>query len=169
MNDSQLKNEKAQPIYSFVIRGMGTVLYTVSALVVGIMMLITFIDVAGRYLFNRPVVGTYEITEILMGLMIFGALPLVTYEKGHISVDFITNILPKKIKYVRTIIFNLIGSILCGILAWQAWLRANHLVMVGEKTMELDISWGVIAYGVSFLLGCTSLVFIFNMCEERIS
>lgn len=132
------------------------------------MMILTFVDVMGRYLFNRPVVGIYEITEILMGLAVFGALPLVTYEKGHISVDFLTKVLPYQVKWIRRTVFSFICSILCAILAWQTWLRAGHLISVRETTMELEISSGLIAYGVSLLLACTSLIFIFIMFEKRI-
>ena len=49
------------------------------------MMAITFVDVAGRYLFNAPLGGAKELTEVLLALMVFGAAPLVAATRSHIT------------------------------------------------------------------------------------
>jgi hypothetical protein len=42
------------------------------------MMALTFVDVVGRYLFNTPVYGGFEMTEVALATLIFAGLPLVT-------------------------------------------------------------------------------------------
>ena len=37
-------------------------------------MVLTFCDVIGRYVFNAPIVGTVEVTELLMGMMVYLAV-----------------------------------------------------------------------------------------------
>ena len=54
-----------------------------------LLMLLTLIDVVGRYGFNAPVNGSYEITELLLAAIIFSALPLVSAKDAHITVDLI--------------------------------------------------------------------------------
>ena len=49
-----------------------------AALVLMALMLLTCVDVAGRYFLNRPVTGGLEVTEILLALVIFAGVPLVT-------------------------------------------------------------------------------------------
>ena len=40
------------------------------------MMTLAFVDVWGRYLLRKPVFGGYEVTEFMMGVLIFASLPL---------------------------------------------------------------------------------------------
>ena len=42
------------------------------------MMLLTFVDVVARYLFNRPIRGAFEVTELMLLVLIFAGLPLVS-------------------------------------------------------------------------------------------
>ena len=42
------------------------------------MMMITAVDVAGRYLFNKPLAGGFELTEMLLAALIYCGLPLVS-------------------------------------------------------------------------------------------
>ena len=53
-----------------------------------VMMLLTFLDVVLRYLFNRPMAGAFEVTELLLLVLIFAGLPLVTYADEHALMDF---------------------------------------------------------------------------------
>ena len=46
------------------------------------MMGLTFVDVVARYVFNRPLAGAFEVTELLLLVLIFAGLPLVTYADG---------------------------------------------------------------------------------------
>ena len=50
------------------------------------MMAVTVIDVAGRGLLDRPLPGGFELTEILLALMIFLGLPLVSMRGGHVTI-----------------------------------------------------------------------------------
>ena len=41
------------------------------------MVLLTCVDVVGRYFLNRPLTGAFELTEHAMGALVFSSLPLV--------------------------------------------------------------------------------------------
>ena len=60
-----------------------------TALILACIMLITCVDVAGRYVFSQPVPGALEATEIMMGALIFASLPLVTLRQQHQPGDVI--------------------------------------------------------------------------------
>ena len=77
----------------------GRLLGVVAAIDLFAMMMLTFIDVTGRKLtgtvaFAKPVYGAYEITELLMGVLIFSALPLVTAREGHVTIDIFDRLVP---------------------------------------------------------------------------
>ena len=60
-----------------------------AAIVLFLMMTITAVDVVGRYFFNKPLAGGFEITEIGLALLIYCALPLVSARReldiSHLS------------------------------------------------------------------------------------
>ena len=53
------------------------------------LMVLTTVDVIGRYIFNWPLRGAFEITELLLLTLIFAGLPLVSRADEHVTLDFI--------------------------------------------------------------------------------
>jgi len=60
-----------------------------AAIVLLVLVLITCIDVVGRYVFNSPLVGTVELVEICMGAVTFFSFPIMFMRHDHIIVDLI--------------------------------------------------------------------------------
>ncbi|MDP1893754.1 MAG: TRAP transporter small permease, partial [Hydrogenophaga sp.] len=58
-------------------------------LMLSAMVALTFTDVVGRRLFNTPVFGANDLTEHLMAVIIFAGLPLLTAQRGHLSIDLL--------------------------------------------------------------------------------
>jgi TRAP-type C4-dicarboxylate transport system permease small subunit len=120
----------------------GWVLGTVAATVLFAMMVLTFVDVTGRKLVTRPVYGAYEITEFLMGTLIFSALPLVTAREGHVTIDVLDHLVPARFARWQQVIVGTIASATLGFVAWQLWaLSASHM-RTHEVTMTLHIPHG---------------------------
>src|ERR1700745_1222094 len=53
------------------------------------LMVLTTADVIGRYIFNWPIRGAFEITELLLLALIFAGLPLASRADEHVTLDFI--------------------------------------------------------------------------------
>jgi TRAP-type C4-dicarboxylate transport system permease small subunit len=118
------------------------VLGTVAASVLFGMMVLTFLDVTGRKLFTRPVYGAYEITEFLMGTLIFSALPLVTAREGHVTIDVLDHLLPAAFVRWQRVVVNLVSAGALAGIATRLWvLSASHL-RTSEVTMTLHIPHG---------------------------
>lgn len=67
-----------------------------AGLVTGLI-LVTCTDVIGRYLFNAPLRGAFEMTQILLSALVFVALPLVTSRGGHVEVDLFVALMPRRL------------------------------------------------------------------------
>lgn len=103
------------------------------------MMLLTFVDVAGRKLFASPVYGAYEVTEFMMGVLIFSALPLVTAREGHVTIDVFDHFVPPRAGLWQRVLVNLASTVVLAFLGWRLWiLSASHL-RTNEVTMTLHI------------------------------
>ncbi|MDP2916793.1 MAG: TRAP transporter small permease, partial [Dehalococcoidia bacterium] len=61
------------------------------AAILALMMGLVTVDVCLRFFFNRPLSGTYEIVELMMAVLVFGALAYTAIKKSHISIDAVTS------------------------------------------------------------------------------
>ena len=52
-----------------------------------LMMALTVADVVARYIFNRPLRGAFEVTELMLLVLIFAGLPLVSFSDEHAVMD----------------------------------------------------------------------------------
>ena len=62
------------------------------------MMMLTAVDVAGRYLFNKPLAGGFELTEMMLAALIYCGLPLVSKRREHIVIDTFDPLMSKRVK-----------------------------------------------------------------------
>jgi TRAP-type C4-dicarboxylate transport system permease small subunit len=115
------------------------VLGTIAALDLAAMMTLTFLDVTGRKFFASPIYGAYEVTEFMMGVLIFSALPLVTAREDHVTIDVFDHFIAPVIGRWQRFVVNLVSSVALGFLGWRLWiLSASHL-HTNEVTMTLHI------------------------------
>jgi TRAP-type transport system small permease protein len=140
-----------EPIDAVVERWASRTLGAISALTLFTMMMLTFIDVAGRYLFRQPVYGGYEVTEFLMGVLIFSGLPILCAREGHVSIDVFDSMIPKRLRRPQMVIVNLVSALALGAMAWRLFVHSGELSKNNEVTMTLKIPHGPFAMAFSFL------------------
>ncbi|MDF2369074.1 TRAP transporter small permease [Sneathiella sp.] len=128
-----------------------------------IIMTITFIDVVGRQLFNQPLLGAVESSEICIGLMVFLLLPIVTLESSHITVDILDAIAGRILNLAKVLLTGAIGTILFGALCWSFWKLGEKAAAYGDATPSLKIPLAPLFYVISILIGALTLVFIYRM------
>jgi TRAP-type C4-dicarboxylate transport system permease small subunit len=126
------------------------------------MMVVTTADVGGRFFFNRPLHGAFEATEVMMGLIVFLALPLTTRRREHITVTMFDHLLPDWLKRGAGLLFGLVCAGVCGLLAWRLGLYGERLLRVGEVALELGIPRGGVATAMSWLLWVAAVAFVLD-------
>jgi TRAP-type transport system small permease protein len=81
-------------------------------------------DVIGRYVFNYPLRGTFEFSEILLAGVVFFGMAYTQSVGGHVSIDSVMNTLrPRKRAFISSII-SLISLFIFGIMSWQGGVKA---------------------------------------------
>ena len=125
----------------------------------------TLIDVLGRSIFNHPVNGAYELTEL--GLVLMLALGLGNSEilKAHVRVDLFMAHCSEKTRLRFDMINNFISSGICILMGWRMILHALHLRHVGTTSglLEIPVFPFVFLLAIGFIvLGC---VFFSEFCE----
>lgn len=90
-------------IVSFIHK-VSAILNKVSMLMLFMMMLLMVCDISLRYFRGSPILGSYEIVEVLMVVLVFLSFAQTQVQKGHIAVDMIINALPTKLRMAFNII-----------------------------------------------------------------
>jgi TRAP-type C4-dicarboxylate transport system permease small subunit len=112
----------------------------ISAVSVFVMMVLVVINVAGRYLLNKPLTGTLEFTESLLVLIIFLSVALTQYDGGHIRVTLLTRRAPKRWARVLSIFCMLCGAAFFTWCAYAAWVFAAQAYSFNEQ------EWGEVVF-----------------------
>ena len=106
------------------------------------LMMLTTADVIGRYIFNWPLRGAFEITELLLLALVFAGLPLASRADEHITLDFIDMLLGDRGRLLLRRIVDLICGLLFLGLAWRVWIKADRIAGYGDTTEVLRIPVG---------------------------
>jgi TRAP-type transport system small permease protein len=121
-------------------------LTTIAGLILFATLLMTVIDVFGRYLFGAPLGFAYEMTELAMSATFFVALPTVTLRGGHISVGLFDALFVGRMAALRELIVSLVMAAGIGFICWRMFLFAGRLVHYGDTTHVLKIYLYPFAY-----------------------
>lgn len=117
---------------------------------------ITFVDVIGRYFFNAPVPGAFEVQEFGMGILIFSGLPLVTRARSHITVSLFDSVFARN-KTVAAVKSGLVYMISGSILLFVAYCLSQQAINM-QKWGTTSVFLQLPTYPVIWLMvGMTSL------------
>lgn len=121
-------------------------------------MWLTLVDVTGRKFFDHSVPGGLELTEILMVIVIFGAMPLVSWRGEHVVFDSLDAFIPDWLKGFQTRLVHLVCAGVFGFLARLMVMRAERFAEYGDTTVHLQLAIAPVAWLMAGLLLLTALV-----------
>jgi TRAP-type C4-dicarboxylate transport system permease small subunit len=123
----------------------------VTALLLFAMMMLTFADVIGRYIFTAPIFGAAEMIQFLLAMTIFGGLCLVNAKDEHITVELFEAPLDRLFPVARRIVVQMFSVGVMAIIAFQLYRFAVDAERIGSKTVVLEWSFATVAYTVAGL------------------
>jgi TRAP-type C4-dicarboxylate transport system permease small subunit len=134
-------------------------LQVVAGIALTFIILLTGADVLLR-LFGRPIIGTYEIVGLSGAVVIGFAIPMTSWLRGHIYVDFLYQRLPKPLRNTLNIITRLIGIGAFGTIGWNLFLLGLDLYTSGEVSLTRHLPFYPVAYGlgVCCFMQCVVLI-----------
>jgi TRAP-type C4-dicarboxylate transport system permease small subunit len=133
-----------------------TVLLYVAVLATFVMMCLTTADAAGRYLFNRPIAGAYEVTEkYLMVAMVFLGVCYAYRGGAYIRVTFLVDHLPRAVKiffdYLAQI-FSIVYGIILVVATAQQYLRvASDRMTLSAVDLPIAPAYLIVPVGLFFM------------------
>ena len=146
--------------YEKCIVGISSALYWVARFALFGMMLLTCCDVFLRYLFNRPIVGSYDLVALLGSVVIAFSIPQTTLNRGHVIMEALTAKLSPGVQKIFAVITGCIGVVTFVIFAWNLFVYGNILLSSGEvfPTLRLPIFYPAYAIACCCVLECLVLL-----------
>jgi len=126
-------------------------------------MVLTFFDVLGRKFLSNSIPGSLELTELLMVVVIFGALPLVSQRGEHVLFDSLDPYLPAWLLKAQASLVNIVCAAMLLALAVLMWRTGSDFRASGETTAQLQILKAPFIYGMAVLCAATGVVHLIHV------
>lgn len=145
---------------------LNKITHSISMVILMILMFLTFGDVFGRYFFSKPITGAYELTGLMLALMIFFSLGIAQLKGDHIEIDFLTTKFPAKVQECLNVVKYVILFIILVLASWQLFELAkrqfNSMELSGDIALPLYIFASLSAIG----LCCFALTFLLDIFKS---
>jgi TRAP-type C4-dicarboxylate transport system permease small subunit len=139
-------------------------LNVIAGVAITFIMILTVLDVILRS-FRRPVVGTYELVAFSGAVVIGFAIPLTSWMRGHIYVDFFTGKLSRNARSIFNLITRCMGIGLFTLIGWNLIKVGLDLQQSGEVSLTLQLPFYPVAYGVAVSCFVQCLVLLADMVK----
>jgi len=149
-----MNSKRLHAVFKYLAEAVNWVGYiSISAIV-----LVTAIDVIGRYCFNKPLLGSLELLELLMA--VFGGFAILhtTARRGHINVDLLFAIFPRRLQIAVHAFGSMMGSAIFAIIAYRVFTLGRQSLLTRYYTTILFIPTGPFEIVLACMLGLFSLV-----------
>jgi len=116
------------------------------------MMGLTVVDVVGRYAFNKPILGAFEMTEFMVLVVVFSFLAYAQSQNAHVTVDLLVDQFPRTGQKVVSLINHLCCLLLFVLITWKGYDKVIETLGGGDKPLNLPIpDWPFVLF---MTIGC---------------
>lgn len=143
-----------------------------ASLMLGVVTLITFVNVVLRYGFNSALMDSFDLTRMAQGLALAWGIAVATYRREHITIDGLWGLLGPRGQRVMDAVARLITALfLLGLTLAMAQRSARN--MAGNlSTAELGLPiWGfhaVMTLGIA-LAGAAALLGLWSLRKRPLA
>ncbi len=146
------------------VRGLSRFLNVIAGISLTFLMLLTVMDVILRAL-KRPIVGTYELVAFAGAVVIGFAVPLTSWVRGHVFVDFFVLKFSKTGRNIFNIATRCLVVVLFFLIGWNLIKYGMDLQKSGEVSLTLQMPFYPVAYGVAVCCFVQCLVMICDIVK----
>lgn len=105
-----------------------------------VMMAVTIVDVTMRVALNELVLGSVEIVQLMLVMVVFLALPEATLSRAHVTVDVVDQYVSAGTRKRLRRTAALLTGVVLTVAAWRTVPPALDVVELGDLTTDLQIS-----------------------------
>ena len=103
------------------------------------MMLLNVADVLLGKLFNKPIIGTYELTQRILMCAVFAAFAYGQSKKAHINMTILIALFPRPVRFVIFSLMSILSVLAAGAMTYAAAVQLGVTIDMGYMTEVLYI------------------------------
>jgi TRAP-type C4-dicarboxylate transport system permease small subunit len=154
----------------WIIKSINKVLLAIAGVCLVFVVLMIFIDVAGRTFFHFPIPGTSELVECFTSGIAFMGLGVCTMAMQHIKVEVVVEQLPKKAQKFFDILNYLIVIFITFIIAQQSVVQGFLMKTAGTAGYISKIPVYPFYFAVAFaylLMTLSTVLLILKLFQRK--
>lgn len=114
------------------------------------LMALTVAAVVMRYVFNAPILGAQDISELSLAVVVFLGIPYCGWTGGHVAVDLISSVVGESRLRYTDALMRLAGAVLFGYVAVQALGQGLDALEYGDASNLVEIPHHPFLFLMSF-------------------
>lgn len=147
--------DKGQQFIIKIVTNPSKILNYIGSVVLFMLVIMTTIDVTGRYLFSKPLPATYELTQFMFSITVFFGMAYFGIIKRHIRINLLVDKFPTAAQNIIDTTTGLLSLGMCIVLSWQAFVQARVLQL---DKLRSDI-WHIPIFPFQFLIALALAIF----------
>ncbi|MCB5945905.1 TRAP transporter small permease [Acidocella sp. KAb 2-4] len=136
--------------------------FIVAASILGVV-IVTVLNVVMRNVFGKPLIGSDDIIQLILPVLIFAALPLVTANESHFSVNILVDRLKGRVRSLQSNIVRGVTLISVCLIVYELIEETQSLYAGGVTTNVLNVSMGPLFWILTGLSVVTGLLVFMNI------
>ena len=158
--------ERERPMEGFLskVNGLSRLLNLIAGISLSFLMFLTIADVILRFL-RRPIVGTYELVAFSGAVVIGFSIPLTSWARGHVYVDFLILRFSQKTRNIVNILTRCLVIWLFLMIGWNLIKYGMDLYKSGEVSPTLQMPFYPVAYGMGICCFIQCLVLLCDILK----
>lgn len=120
----------------------------VASVILAILIILTFLGVVWRYIFNAPFTWLEEVQTSCMVWIVFAGAGAAFRSGNHVAIEMIVDLMPKKMQKIMEILISVVVVAVIGYLFYQSIGFIQVFLKSGRSTSMLKIPYSVV-YGIA--------------------
>jgi TRAP-type transport system small permease protein len=122
-----------------------------------IMMCSTCVDVALRFLFNRPIHGAYDVVEACLVVFVFHGMSAAFFARKNIVIDIIDTMIGPRLEHLLVRLADVVSLLLLALITVAMIFPALQAYDYGDRKLELGLQiWVLWIFAIVGLIGTVS-------------
>ena len=128
------------------------------------LMLLTTGDVISRGFFDKPIPGTFELSEYMLVTFILLGAAYTQQVKGHVGVNFMTSRLSLRAQAICQIVTTVFSLFIIGILVWYGLIEGlqertvSDMLRIPQYPFRLLVAFGGFLLWLELLIDLVSAI-----------
>jgi TRAP-type C4-dicarboxylate transport system permease small subunit len=97
------------------------------------------VDVVSRYLFNKPILGTLEIFEILLPAIVLLGLGYTQENRAHVRMEILVSHLSFRTQAVLNLLTNGCAHLISALILWRGWVLTIRYWRMGRTIPTIEV------------------------------